>query len=226
MDVGTREPSARAWPVPADTPRQGSPLSLRLVLLVGAVSVPLILLGAGALRLEYEADRDRAEAQLVEQARSLARLVDGEFDRVETAALTLAASSTLARGDLSAFAQEMSAARNLISGGGTEIALYDLSGLRLLGPARPGEETRRDAPDLAYVRAAIASGQPRKSDLIALPGGRGLPSASPFPSRPATRRRDRPGPSPSRCRGPGCWTSSPRRACRPAPSPRCRTARA
>src|SRR5689334_5622545 len=81
---------------------RAEPLSHRLARSAAALLIPALMLGAGTLWLQDRADRARAEDQLVHQARSLARLVDREFDRAEGIAVALANSAALARSDLGA----------------------------------------------------------------------------------------------------------------------------
>jgi hypothetical protein len=111
-------PEGRSFHAPA------MPLSQRLSLLVGAVAVPLMLLGAATLWLNYEESRAQAEARLVEQARSTALLVDAEFARVQATVATLSTSGALLRRDRGTFEAELRAARDTFSeglplGGGT-----------------------------------------------------------------------------------------------------------
>ena len=170
--------SARAWGAaspprpPGEAERRSEPLARRLLLLVLAIVAPLILFRATTLWLEYAAGREQAEARLVGQARSMARLVDLEFDRVEGVALGLAASSALARGDLDGFDAEMRTAGDRLSAAlrpgnaKPKLSLFAASGDRLLYTAWAPGERPDGVPGLPYVQAAIASGQTRTSDLI------------------------------------------------------------
>src|SRR4051794_21065940 len=58
---------------------RGLALGTRLLVLVASIAVPLTLLGAGTLWMQYRAERARAETQLIEQVRGVARLIDREF---------------------------------------------------------------------------------------------------------------------------------------------------
>ncbi len=169
--------AAPAW-LPS-LPR-GVPLSRRLMLLVTAVTLPLVLLGAASLWDQYETERHRAEAQLVAQAQALAQLVDREFERAATVAGALAGSGVLARGDLDAFEAEMRNAASLLSADlppGTPQVLLRLlraDGERLLDTHwAPGERRGGFAPPHPHIAAALASGRAELSDLFVAQGAAG-----------------------------------------------------
>ncbi len=150
---------------------RGTSLARCLMLLTAALLLPSMLLGSGMLWMQYRADRARAEAQLVEQARSMARLVDREFARAEGVALALAASDALARGDLDTFDGEMRTTNDLLSGGlptgeKNKIAFFDEEGMRRLYTVWPRGGRRTGGRGLPYVLDAISSGWPQDSDLI------------------------------------------------------------
>jgi len=159
----------------ASRPRSGT-LAVRLLMLVAAAALPLLLLGMWTLWDEYWTQRATAERQLVEQARSLGRLVDGEFDRTVSALGILAHSASLSRGDLGDFATEMLAARATLADHDLQpktdirIRLLDTEGrlLRdtgLLDGSIPAA-TQRGIP---AALAAIRTGKPQVSDLIVGP---------------------------------------------------------
>ncbi|WP_158292260.1 PAS domain S-box protein [Paracraurococcus ruber] len=142
-----------------------------MLLLVGAIALPLMAIGAGTLWLNYRGDRARAEAQLLEQARGLARLVDSQFEQAEVVARTLAASPTLARGDLEAFKGELRAARDALSAGvppGTPpamLSLLDTEGARLLD-TRASDGNGNGLQGLPHALAAAETGLPQVSNLF------------------------------------------------------------
>ena len=105
---------AKAW---SGNPRPGpasTSMSRRLLPLVMVIAIPLTLVWTGSHWMQYRTERARAEAQLVEQARAVARLVDREFEEALAVARTLAGSSTLQLGDLAAFGRELVLARNML----------------------------------------------------------------------------------------------------------------
>jgi len=176
---GRLRPDAQEPGLCLDAPRRrwmvggGTSLSRRLMLLVAAVALPLALLGAGSLWAQYRSERARAEAQLVVQARTLAQLVDREFDRAEVVARTLTHSATLARGDLDAFGRELRAAADLLSADlppGAQPAVLRLvraDRTRLLDTSSPpGTRSTDLVPMQPHLAAALASGRPTISNLF------------------------------------------------------------
>ena len=153
----------------------GGTLRLRLVGLVAVAMVPMLVLGAAVLWTQYRSDRARAEQQLVEQARTLARLVDGEFNHALTLARMLAASETLARNNNDAFERELRAAREELSAAapsGTPPAILvfvQRDGTYVLNTAwRPGER-HTGIHGTSLGKTAIATGHWQISDLMVGP---------------------------------------------------------
>ena len=104
-------------------------LTQRLMSLVAIATLPTMLLTAPIVWMQYRDDRIRAETQMAEQARAIARLVDEEFERAELLARVLATSSARARGDIDAFEQELRAARDTLSDNlppNTQPPIFDL----------------------------------------------------------------------------------------------------
>ena len=163
--------------LPPDAPLAGTPgISLRrlLFLLTAMLLLPALLLSVGMMWMQYQTDRTRGEAQLLEQAHDLARLVDREFARAEGGASTLAASEALAQGNLDAFDSEMRRTHDLLSQSlpvkeTNKIAFFDADGIRRLYTVWPKGEHRVGKRGLPYVVRAIASGQSQNSDLITDP---------------------------------------------------------
>jgi signal transduction histidine kinase/ActR/RegA family two-component response regulator len=81
-----------------------------LYLMAAAILVPVILFAGFALRLLDGAETDLARARLAAAAQRVALLVDAEHGATEAALRVLAASPSLARGDLEAFYGEAKAA--------------------------------------------------------------------------------------------------------------------
>ena len=166
-----------AGPKAGRADRRGTPLGRQLVLLVGAVALPLLILGTATVCAVFAIERKRTEGQLVLHAQRMVRLIDQEFERAEGIAIGLASSSALARGDLRAFEDELRDAtgrldKDLAEGERTEVVLFDASGRRLLGTA-PGSRTGDESvPAPGYVREAMEAAQSRNSDLLpATPDG-------------------------------------------------------
>ena len=156
--------------------RRGVSLAGSLVVLVAVVALPLMVLAASALWLQYLNQRNSAEAQLVEQARSIALLVDREFERTRAVAETLAAAVAVASGDLSgdlnAVEGELRAARDLLA---TNLApeshrpilgLMHAQGFRLLNTEWAPGERRTGLHGTPVALSAVAEGRPVISDLF------------------------------------------------------------
>ncbi len=161
-----------AWPTPLTRNGGRSPTLLgQLIRLVTTLSVLLVLLGTVTLWVQGGSDRNRAEAQLVEQARTLAWLVDREFERTLDTARLLAASGVLARGDLETFSRDMLAATELLSKDLPEgtlpvrIELVDADGTRRLETwSADGRGMRQHG--LEGALASIVSGEGQISNLL------------------------------------------------------------
>ncbi len=151
-------------------------LAANLVVLVSLVALPLIVLGAGGLWLQYRSERLAAEAQLVEQARSTALLIDREFERTLAVAQTLAAAVPAVHGDLDVLEGELRRARDLLGATLTPgtprpaLVLVDAHGVRLLHTDWAPHERLGGVARTRLVHAAIAERTPQISDLIIGPG--------------------------------------------------------
>jgi PAS domain S-box-containing protein len=174
-NLQTFAPSSRAGIGAAAPRRRSVSLAGNLIVLVAAVALPLMVLGAGALWLQYLDQRTSAEAQLVEHARMIARLVDREIGRAQVVAETLAAAVPVARGDLDALEGEFRAAQNLLATSlppGAPLpmlSLLDAQGRRLLHTSWAPGERRQSLYGTPLSFAAIAEGRPQLSDLFTGP---------------------------------------------------------
>ena len=148
-------------------PALGSRVATRLLWLVIAVAVPLLGLSTLAIWRVHESEQAVQEAALLEQARSMAQLVDREFERVETALMALATSASLEEGNLSGVGSEMRAMSAAF--GGAPISLMNSDGVRLLATAWPPGTSYRDLPAGDAARAAMASGTVTITDLLPAP---------------------------------------------------------
>jgi PAS domain S-box-containing protein len=173
-------PPGKAGPGGPAAGRSGVSLAGNLVVLVAVVALPLMVLGAGALWLQYLNQRASAEVQLVEHARSIALLVDREFERTRAVAETLAAAVPVARGDLNALEGELRAARDLLAANSPPgssrpiLSLMDAHGGWLLHTEWAPGERRTGLHGTPFGLAAVAEGGPKISDLIMAPSS-GVP---------------------------------------------------
>ena len=180
--------------------RAGASLAANLVVLVAVVALPLMILGAGALWLQYLNERTAAETRLVEHTRSIALLVDRAFERTRLVAETLAAAVPVAGGDLNAIEGELRAARGLLAANSPArsaqpiITLMDAHGAWLLHTEWAPGERRTGLYGTPLGRAAVAEGRPKISDLFVGPStgiplvGLAVPVFAPAPA--AGGRRD------------------------------------
>ena len=142
-------------------------LQAHLVRLALVVAAPLVLLAGAEVFSAYQDARQREEARLVGQARGAALLVDREFARAEAMLKGLAASTSLARGELDRFNNEMMAAAAIF--GYVPISLRRDDGTLVMDSAHPhgtGDGTFHGAPE---VLAAIAGARVEISDLQTMP---------------------------------------------------------
>ena len=131
------------------------PLKFWLLLLVAAVVVPMSTLTGFVVWQARGSVRERAEDQLLHQAKANAIVVDAEFQRVETGLRALAASAALARGDMDAVEAEMrSLARQI---GGAPIGLATADGRDVLCTLWPPGEKRPDSAPRPGLVPLIAS---------------------------------------------------------------------
>jgi PAS domain S-box-containing protein len=155
--------------------RSGRSLAENLVVLVAVVALPLIVLGTGALWLQYRSARVAAEMQLVAQARSTALLVDREFERTLAVAQTLAAAVPVAQGDLNALEAEYRAAKDVLAttlppeARPPILSLMDANGDWLLHTEWAPGERRTGLHGTPFGLAAIVEGRPKISDLFISP---------------------------------------------------------
>lgn len=91
-------------------------LAWHLMLPIGAIAIPLVALTVFSLWSQYLANRRQAEVRLLDYARSVARLIDREFELGRTVGEMLARSTARARGDLEAFHLELRFASRLMEG--------------------------------------------------------------------------------------------------------------
>lgn len=160
--------------------RRSTSLAANLVVLVTVVALPLMILGAAALWMQYQTQRANAEAQLIAQAQSTALLIDREFERTLAVAETLAAAVPAAGGDLDAFEAEMRAARRLLerdlppNAPPPAVSLMDARGSWLLHTNWGVGERRTGLHGTSFGMASVKEGLPKISDLFIAPSS-GVP---------------------------------------------------
>ncbi|MBL6453933.1 PAS domain-containing protein [Belnapia sp. T6] len=135
-----------------------------MLLLVGAVALPLTLLAGLGVWQAHEQAWARAESEALGQARLLAAAVDREFDRLEVGLRALANSTALAEGRLDGVEAEMRALSSQLDG--TPIGLVKAGGPQLVSTVWPPGERRPEATIPPAVVGSLASGRAEISDLI------------------------------------------------------------
>lgn len=136
-----------------------------LLIMVGAIVLPICLFAAVALQTLLRAEREAALQALTETVSATALLVDRELSSAEAALRVLARSPHLASGDIRAFYDH---ARSADRGEGGRTILFDAEGQQIINTVAPYGQPLRPAPD--YVRArtrrVIETQQTVVSDLI------------------------------------------------------------
>lgn len=98
---------------------------MQVFALVCAATLPLLALGSYGLWRASMDERERAAALLLDQTRSLAMQIDGEFARAEVALRTLSSSRTLAQGDLAGWQAEVRSAQTALRGHSNAVPVID-----------------------------------------------------------------------------------------------------
>ncbi len=145
-------PAARAWPVRA-----------YLLLLLAATILPSLVFGGVLLAQIARSERARITAATLAAAERTADALDRELAGMTAALQALAASPSLATGDLTAFdAQARSAAAAL----GEQVVLFLPSGQEAINTRLPPGEPPPRAGDFDPARQAFRTGRTVVSDLF------------------------------------------------------------
>src|ERR671918_748404 len=144
-----------------------SSISLRTILIaiVATAALPTLIFSGILLYQHAASERERAESELKESARGLARAVDAELAGIRSVLLALASSTRLAEGDLAGSERQLRAVRART---GRHFELVDLSGQVVIStqvppgspPLRvdPGEWQTAAKEGRGYVTQAEAAG--------------------------------------------------------------------
>ena len=128
-----------------------------LYLMAAAILVPVILFAGFALRLLDEAGTDTALARVALSSQQVALLVDDELSDASAALRVLAASPTLARGDLDAFYEE---AKRAPLGPASWTVLLDEQGAVLLNTLAPTGTPLPAGPSPPFLSELFANDRP------------------------------------------------------------------
>lgn len=132
-------------------------------LVVGCI-LPAALL-AGILIVEsYQRERASMERAMIDTARALMQAVDADLSGVQSTIQVLAASRSLAAGDLRAFYDEAQAL--LPTQVGSNIVVHDPTGQQILNTVKPYGAPLPRETDLRMINQALETGKPVVSDLF------------------------------------------------------------
>ncbi|QNA89099.1 hypothetical protein G4G28_12560 [Massilia sp. Dwa41.01b] len=134
-----------------------------LYLMAAAILVPVILFAGFTLRLLDDGDSARARDGLARKAERIALLVDDELSDAGAALRVLAASPSLARGDLAAFHREAGLA---VGGASSWAMLIGLDGEEIVNTLAPLGTPLAQAPAPTYLQDVLASTRPTVIDVV------------------------------------------------------------
>src|ERR671918_1682170 len=146
-----------------------SSISLRTILIaiVATAALPTLIFSGILLYQHAASERERAESELKESARGLARAVDAELAGIRSVLLALASSTRLAEGDLAGSERQLRAVRART---GRHFELVDLSGQAVFSTQVPP----RSPPlrvDPGEWQAAAEGGRPYVTQVQEAGGG-------------------------------------------------------
>jgi signal transduction histidine kinase len=136
-----------------------------LLLMIGAILLPISIFAAIALQTLLDAEREAALQALTQNAGATALLVDRELSSAEAALHVLARSPHLAHGDMAAFYEH---AKSADRGEGGRTILFDATGQQLINTVVPFGARLPPPPDYERmrIRQVLATRKTVVSDLI------------------------------------------------------------
>jgi signal transduction histidine kinase len=139
-----------------------------LLIMIGAIILPISLFAAIALQTLLTSERDAALKALGQSAGATALLVDRELSSAEAALHVLARSPQLAQGDMAGFYAH---AKSADRGDGGRIILFDAGGQQLINTIVPLGSKLPPARDevRARIRQVITTRKTMVSDLVTGP---------------------------------------------------------
>jgi signal transduction histidine kinase len=139
-----------------------------LLIMIGAIILPISLFAAIALQTLLSSEREAALQALGQSAAATALLVDRELSSAEAALHVLARSPQLAQGDMAGFYAH---AKSADRGDGGRIILFDGGGQQLINTVVPLGSKLPPARDevRARIRQVIATRKTMVSDLVTGP---------------------------------------------------------
>lgn len=144
--------------------RQPRSLQFWLRGLVIACIVPAAVTAGLLISESYERERANVERDMIATARALMQAVDADLNGVQSTLQVLAASRSLASGDLEGFDRE---ARTLLPTQiGSNIVVHDLSGQQVINTIKPFGVPLPRETDLRMIQRVLETGGPVVSDLF------------------------------------------------------------
>jgi two-component sensor histidine kinase len=140
-------------------------LATRLALLVAGTTLPMILFAAGLIYLNHMHEREAAFGRVLETVRGIRLVLDAEVQGITSGLQVLAASQSLARGDLVAF---RGSAETFLSRfpEGAAISLATRDGQQLLNTVAAAGEPLPPRVNRASIEEVFRTAQPAYSDLF------------------------------------------------------------
>jgi hypothetical protein len=138
----------------------------RLWLLVGIVALPAAVLSGWLIFHSYQNERRAMERHLIETASAVSLLIDAELRERVAVLQGLGASTPLVEGNLAAFRTRI---QRMVTRADEWIVLTDSAGRELLNTSTAPRAEPRQLDISPEFQAAIATGRPYLSHLIASP---------------------------------------------------------
>jgi two-component sensor histidine kinase len=138
-------------------------LPVRLALLVAGTTLPLIVFAGAIIHRNYETDRAKASARVLETARGIRTVLDAELQRITGSLRVLSLSNSLRGGDFESFRRNASGFIEQYPGGVVLIA--DRDGRQVFSSLTADTASLPPPDNLDAVKKVFETGQPVYSNL-------------------------------------------------------------
>jgi two-component sensor histidine kinase len=140
-------------------------LATRLALLVAGTTLPMILFAGGVIYLNHMHEREAAFGRVLDTVRGIRLVLDAEMQGITTGLEVLAASQSLARGDLDAFRRSAEAFLGRFPEGAA-ISLSTRDGQQLLNTGVAAGEPLPLRVNRTSIEEVFRTGRPTYSNLF------------------------------------------------------------
>ena len=140
-------------------------LATRLALLVAGTTLPMILFAAGVIYLNHRHERQAAFDRVLDTVRGIRLVLDAEMQGIASGLEVLAASQSLARGDLDAFRRSAEAFLSRFPEGAA-ISLSTRDGQQLLNTGLAAGEPLPLRVNRGSIEEVFRTGRPAYSNLF------------------------------------------------------------